>query len=208
MNIYFSVNDYYVISIVWNLFLLIIPFFLCRNLITLWQKSKFSKWHQKLFAACLCFVWLLFIPNSAYIITDVRHLLNYCPLNQYKICIESAWMIMFFFSYAVIGWVAFVYLINQMKAVIYEICGSLIGKIYIWLIAPIVSLGVLLGLINRWNSWEVLIYPVAIAKDALTYFTDFMHFKNWIIFTIFLYILYFAGNYLFASYKYQLNKKD
>lgn len=115
---------------------------------------------------------------------------------------------MFFFSYSVIGWVAFVYLINQMKILVNEIWGKLAVKIYIWLIAPIVSLGVLLGLINRWNSWEALIYPIAIAKDALKYFTDFVYFKNWIIFTIFLYILYFTGNYLFLPYKYQLNKKD
>ncbi|MEA3463968.1 MAG: DUF1361 domain-containing protein [Patescibacteria group bacterium] len=194
--------------IAWNLLLLVIPFFLCGNLIKLWQKSKFSKCRQKLAAVCLYFVWLLFIPNSAYIITDIRHLLNFCPLNQYKICIENAWMIMFFFSYSVIGWVAFVYLINQMKILVNEIWGKLAVKIYIWLIAPIVSLGVLLGLINRWNSWEALIYPIAIAKDALKYFTDFVYFKNWIIFTIFLYILYFTGNYLFLPYKYQLNKKD
>ena len=185
----------------WNLFLLIIPFFLCKNLIKLRRKSKFSKWHQKLIAACLGFIWLLFIPNSAYIITGGRHLLNYCPLNYYKVCAENAWMIMFFFTYAVIGWVAFVYLVNQMKILVNEIWGKLAVKIYIWSIVPVISLGVLLGLINRWNSWEILIYPVAIAKDALKYFTDFMHFKNWLIFTIFLYILYFIGDYLFLPYE-------
>lgn len=197
MEFNLTINDYPTIMIVWNLFLLIIPFFLCRNLIKLQRKSKFSKWHQKLFAVCLGFVWLLFIPNSAYVITDVRHLLNYCPLSYYKVCAENAWMIMFFFTYAVIGWVAFVYLVNQMKILVNEIWGKLAVKIYIWFIVPVISLGVLLGLINRWNSWEIVVYPVAIAKDALMYFTDFTHFKNWLIFTMFLYILYFIGDYLF-----------
>ncbi len=185
----------------WNLFLLLIPFFLCRNLIKLWRKSKFSKCYQKLFVVCLYFIWLLFVPNSAYIITDIRHLLNFCPLNKYKICVENAWMIMFFFTYAVIGWVAFVYLVNQMKILVNEIWGKLAVKIYILSIMPIISLGVLLGLINRWNSWEVFIYPSKITKDALMYFTDPLYFKNWLIFTIFLYILYFMGDYLFLPLK-------
>jgi len=196
----FFINGYPVLNIFWNLFLLIIPFWLGAGLAIYWRKNKFKKIYQKILAIILGFLWLLFIPNTAYIITDVRHLLDYCPRNYYqRVCPEGAWMIIFFFIYASIGWVAFVFLLNQMKRVIKNIFGKNISRIYIWLIIPLISLGVLLGLINRWNSWEFPLCPWPIFQNILMYITNINYFRNWLVFTIALYILYFAGNFLFKE---------
>ncbi len=190
-----TINDYKVVVICWNLLLLFVPYFLCNLIIKYWHQNKFKKFYQKILALGLGFIWLLFIPNTAYIITDIRHLLNYCPLDSpHKVCPENVWMIIFFFFYASFGWVAYVYLVNQMKEFLAKAWGRKISLLYTWLVIPFISLGVLLGLINRWNSWEFFIYPINLFKNVSVYFTSLDYFINWLIFTIFLYILYWGGN--------------
>lgn len=200
---FLSINNFPITTIIWNLLLLLIPYYSCKYLIKLYQKSNLKKLPYKLLAVSLGLIWLLFIPNSAYIMTDIRHILNFCPLTIHKICIENAWMTLFFFTYASIGWVTFVYLLNQMKIFINEIWGKLIARIYILAIIPTISLGVLLGLVNRWNSWEIFISTDKIFISGFMYLTNFTYFKNWLIFTMFLYLLYFAGNLIFKK---EINK--
>lgn len=202
MNIFnIAVNNYQIISVIWNLSLIIIPFFLAEFIDKLWQKNKFKTWQNKLSAYLLLFVWLLFIPNTAYIITDVRHLLNFCPENFTRVCIENAWMILFFFTYGLVGWLAFIYLLNQMQVIIARIKGRLTAYIFIWLVIPFISLGVMLGLINRWNSWEAFIYPGRIGGSASFYLFDFTYFKNWYLFTLFFYLFYFGGKAVLRRFK-------
>ena len=105
---------------------------------------------------------------------------------------------MFFFVYGCIGWISFVFLLNQMKGFIIKFSGKKNGKkngrIFIWIIIPLISMGVLLGLINRWNSWDFFIHPILVFKSSIIYLINFIYFKNWAVFTIGLYVLYFAGN--------------
>lgn len=196
---YFFVNSYPLLVVLWNIILLFIPFFLCSLLIMRWQKSGFKKISQKAAAVIIGFIWLLFIPNTAYIITDMRHIFGYCPANLNHVCAENAWMIIFFFIYASIGWISFVFLLNQMKGLIIDIWDGLYGKIFIYLMIPLVSLGVLLGLLNRFNSWDFFFFPLEISKAALVYFTNLIYFSNWAFFTTGLYALYFIGNWLFKD---------
>ena len=194
------VNRYPVLGILWNIFLLLIPFFLCLVLIKYWKKNGFNKIYQKIIAGFTWFLWLLFIPNTAYIITDVRHISGYCDdTSIYRVCPENAWMIIFFFIYAIVGWVGVVYLLRQMKKFIKDIKGSLTSNIFIVLIIPLISLGVLLGLINRWNSWEFFLNPQDIFNSIKLYFTNFIYFKNFVIFTLGFYVLYFVGDKLFKK---------
>ena len=197
---YLNINGYPLIVVVWNILLLAIPFFIVLYLGKYYKSNKLNKPHQKLFAVILGLVWLFFIPNAPYIINDVRHIVSDCLNNDYyRVCAESAWMILFFFTYACVGWVSFVYLLNQMKNFIIVVFSKRLARIFIILIIPVISWGVLLGLINRWNSWEFFIYPIQFIKQALFYFMDFTYFYNWFLYTVFLYILYFVGNMIFKE---------
>src|SRR5687767_8279664 len=57
------------LSLIWNLFLALIPYALTRLLTqrSYWVENKWK-------FALINFIWLLFIPNSFYIITDLFHL--------------------------------------------------------------------------------------------------------------------------------------
>ena len=191
------INNYEVVFILWNLFLLIIPFFLCWLLLKLYKKNKMSSFLGKLGGFGLMLLGLHFIPTTIYVIADMRHIVGFCPANEKNICIDNAWMIMFFFTYASFGWIGFVYLINQMKNALKNIFPRFPLLSFIVFIMPIISLGMLLGLVNRRNSWEVFTSPLGVISDAARYITDFTYAKNWLLFTFFLYILYYAGNYIF-----------
>jgi len=193
-----QINSYPIITIFWNIFLLAVPFFLGRKLFLFWQKTKFKSTKDKFLGTLLFLLWLLFAPNAAYIITDSRHISGFCPENYYQICAQNAWMIIVFFSYAAIGWIGHVYLINQLRPLFKNLYGRMGEMLYLWLISPIISLGLLLGLVDRWNSWDAFLHPFGVVQSARHYLSDWTYFKNLLIYTIFLYLLYWLGGIIFT----------
>lgn len=195
-----KVNNYQIVTIIWNLALMIVPWVAALLLINLWRRTRFHGWWTKLVAATLFFMWLLFIPNTAYVMSEVRHLMDYCPRSaQFQVCESNAWMSIFFFTYAAFGWVFFVYLVTQMRRLVEEIWNRLAGWLFVVALMPIMSLGLLVGLLNRWNSWEFFIYPLDFFKTTAVYWREEAYFTNWLFFTIFLYALYFGGVKVFKE---------
>jgi len=203
-----AINHYQLLTVVWNVFLVLLPLVFYISLKSYWRRTGLIKFNQKAVAAVLFIFWLLFFPNTAYIITDVRHLLDYCPLNSPdRVCVANAWMIIVFFVYSSFGWVSFYYLLKLMSGLVNRIFNKLFKKLpkelrlnfFAILIIPLTSLGVLLGLLNRFNSWDVLLYPTWLLKAISVYFLNIDYFIDWFIFTIFLYFLYFSGDYLFRK---------
>jgi len=195
----FKINNYPVAMIFYNILLLAVPFYLAKligNILA--SKKKDPLTYIILILAIL--LWFLFIPNAAYIIVDVRHLMNYCPVGSpYNTCVENTWLIMFFFFYACIGWVSFYYLVNQMRIIIEKYINKITAKLYIVVIIPLISLGILLGLLGRWNSWDIFIFPARIFSNLFMFISDYYYFRNWLVFTIFLYTFYYLGNLIFKS---------
>lgn len=191
------INDYQVVTIFWNIFLLAIPYLLAYWLIGIWKRNKMSGLKARVSAVLLFGLWLLFIPNTAYVMNEVRHLLNYCPTESlFRVCEQGAWFIMFFLAYSLVGWVSFYYLVEQMRQLVVEIFGEKYSWRFIIALMPVLSLGVLLGLLNRWNSWEFFIYPIELLKTVWVYFSDKTYFTNLAMFTIFMNLFYFAGRKL------------
>lgn len=195
-----KVNDYQIVAFIWNIFLLLIPFFIVIILSRLYQKKKKDYAINRILVLLLGIIWLLFIPNSAYIMTDVRHLVTKCmTFNYFNVCVQDAWFIIVFFAYGLIGWLSLVFLVGQMKFFMNEIGKLKIAKLFPWLLMPFISLGMLLGLVQRWNSWEIFSDPSKLLLDACIYFCDKECFINWSVYTVFLYILYFAGDWLLSD---------
>lgn len=192
-----TINGYPIIFIPWNLFLMIIPFFLFLSIVAYWKRTFGKSLLDKFFLTIITIVWLLFLPNAAYVIVDVRHLNGFCPVSQLNNCVAGLWMIMLFFTYAFLGWVGFVYNIKIMRDFLAGIIGKIKADIFEIIIIPLISLGVLLGLIQRWNSWDIIASPGAIISDALMYFYHWPFAKNLLIYSLFFYILYYGGNLMF-----------
>ncbi len=202
-----AINKFRLVFAAWNIILALIPLAIILYLKKYWWETKFNQFYQKVIALILGFIWLLFIPNAAYLIVDVRHLVDYCPINSPdRVCPENAWMILFFFTYAIVGWAIFYYSIRLMRDFLAVIFNKLIAKIFVACLIPTMSLGILLGLLNRWNSWDFFIFPRSLVSDIIIYFTLRDYFIDWLIFTVFFYILYLAGNLLFRKDFYGLFK--
>jgi uncharacterized membrane protein len=204
-----KINGYPLMSLLWNVFLLLIPWLALRWLWSLYQKGQFKTWRARWEAAVAFFIWLIFIPNTAYIITDARHLVDpYCQMDlYYRVCPDKAWAIIVFFSYAVIGWLSLVYLIRPMRQLVEKLWHKEAGTVFVIALMPAVALGVLLGLIDRWNSWQLLNAPWAVLQSAGNYFMEPEPLKNWLIFTAALYLLYWVGDRLFIRYDKGVKKK-
>jgi len=196
-----KIGDYQLATVFFNLFLILIPLAIYALLIRYWRRTRFIKPAQKILAGLAFFFWLIFIPNTAYVISEVRHLLNYCPTAAaFKVCEQGAWVILFFFTYATIGLISYYYLLAAMRRLIENIFGKKIAQVFVIAVIPTIALGMLLGLLNRWNSWELFIYPLDLFNTLITYISYPQNFYNWLIFSGFLYLFYFGGNYLFKDW--------
>jgi uncharacterized membrane protein len=196
----FYVNDYPFVMMVWNILLATVPFGFFLFFSVHWRKTKFKKTGQKILAALIFLLWLVFLPNAAYLVADVRHLLNYCPVGSpLNVCVRGVWEIMFFFVYSVFGWVFFVIYLEQMRGLLAEIFTPRAARIITLLIIPLLALGVLFGLTERANSWDFFFLPLSIYQNLLRYMTHLDYFRNWLVFTAGYYVLYFFGTVIFKT---------
>ncbi len=145
-----KINHYEIVMILWNMALVLVPWLMAVLLRRIWQRTRFQGFQYKLSGVFVFLIWLLFIPNSAYMITEVRHLLDYCPRDAaFQICEEDAWIPLFFFAYALFGWVSFVCLTDQMRSLLEDMYNRTAGTVFVIVLMPVMALGVLLGLFNR-----------------------------------------------------------
>jgi uncharacterized membrane protein len=196
----YYVNGYPFLMMVWNLFLALVPFFIFLFFENYRRRNKLKKSSQKIILALIFLAWLIFLPNAAYLIVGNRHLFNFCPPESLNsVCTSNAWEIMYFFVYSVLGWALFYIYLMQMRESLAKIFNAKISRGLIYLIIPIVSWAVLLGLTERFNSWDLFIHPLPILQNLLKYLVSWEYFRNWLVFTAGYYILYFFGGYLFGK---------
>lgn len=191
-----TINEYKIASLIWNLTLLFIPFFLFYKFKSLYLKTRFRGLKHSVCAFLLFFLWLLFLPNTAYVITDIRHIQGFCPDNYYKICVDGAWMLFFFFLYSLAGFTAFILAVRQMRDLLSKIL-RIKKTLFTAILIPVMNLGVMLGLLGRLNSWEAFKVK-AISFEIIKYFTQLSYAKTYILSTIILYAIFYAGDIIIS----------
>ena len=137
----------------WNLFLAWIPFIISSFLLIFKIKSKLS-----LIVAVA--VWIVFFPNSPYILTDLFHLKtrNSVPIWYDLVVILSyAWTGLF------CGFVSLLDIEKLLSSYFKRSTINFITASFLFL----TSFGVYLGRFLRWNSWDVLSNPFGLFNDIL-----------------------------------------
>ena len=112
----------------------------------------------------LAALWLLFLPNAPYIITDFKHLVPspVVPLWVDIVVIAApAWtgMLLGFLS---------LYLV---QSVVRSLAGPRVAWVTAVAVLGLASFGVYLGRVLRWNSWDVLTHP-RLLSDLDVIFVD------------------------------------
>lgn len=175
----------------WNLFLAWIPLSLSTFLVVFTIRSKIS-------LSLIIVVWILFFPNSPYILTDLFHL-------KVRSTIPIWYDLIVILSYAWTGLVCGFISLSDIEKRLSEYCeGTVINGIVISFLF-MSSFGVYLGRFLRWNSWDVLNNPFGLFNDIVVRFIYPLEYtKTWGV-TILMGVLL---NFMYFTFKLVKNNNE
>jgi len=156
----------------WNLFLAWIPYALS---LFFSQYRQRQPWKQ----AVLLVSWLLFFPNALYIVTDLVHLQGESNMPWWYDAVLV-------FASSFMGIVLAFISLRKAELYLQGLFRPRQVNVLMALILFLGSFGVYLGRFQRWNSWDVLNNPVALATDIATKMINPVdHYKVWAITVLF-----------------------
>lgn len=145
------------LSMVWNLFLAFIPYVISRVL------NNKKKQISGTLLAFISIIWLLFIPNSFYIITDLFHLER---KNEVPLWFDLALL----FSVAWNGLLMGILSVGHMEQIIEERMNKKLHFVFLYFIMFLNALGIFLGRYLRYNSWDIVDNPLSLVHDIIYLF--------------------------------------
>jgi uncharacterized membrane protein len=168
----------------WNLFLAFIPYYISARL----QQKPIPK--EKRVKSIVVFIaWLLFIPNSFYILTDLFHLqIKEEPLRWFDLTL--------IFSFAWNGLLLGILSVRQMEKIMWARFRVRNEFFFLYPLMWLIALGIYIGRYMRFNSWDVITNPFQLVED-ISYMMvhPFMHFYEWgmiTCFSVFMTIIYMS----------------
>jgi len=147
-----SLQFYYMPS---NLFLAWVPLVVVAFLLRRLRHDSWSSWNS----LALTLVWLLFLPNSFYMISDFVHVQDVLRHNLlYDVVMFTA----FIFTAALLG-SSSLYMVH---AELRKRVSARASDVLVTVIIFLCSFAIYLGRDLRWNSWDVLVNPAGILFDV------------------------------------------
>jgi uncharacterized membrane protein len=174
------------IAIAWNLFLAWIP--LVAALI-ISDRARTGVSNAGL--AAVAVVWLMFLPNAPYMITDLKYVghSDRVPVLYDVLLLAAA------------AWTGLLLGLTSLL-LIHAIARRFVGIVQAWALVVAVlalsSFGIYLGRIQRWNSWDVFVRPAALLDAAWNAMLHPRPIAMTILFTCFLVAMYLVL-YSFAT---------
>lgn len=139
----------------WNLLLGFVPYYIT------WLISKdvsIAENRFKRYVALL--IWLLFIPNSFYIITDLFHLS--------RVGLAPRWFdLLLIFSFAWNGMLAGILSLRRVEVLSTVIKGTNFSTLLVFAIMWLCGFGVYIGRYLRFNSWDILADPFSLLAEIM-----------------------------------------
>jgi uncharacterized membrane protein len=186
-------HDVYMLFMAWNLILALLPFAIS---ITFLQGIKQTSSKTRLAFIPVAVLCLLFLPNAPYMITDLIHTTNHSGLLFVVDTITIS-------TFAITGMIAALQSMEHMATIIGKLWKPLstfrlrILQHSLWWLS---ALGVYLGRVLRWNSWDIIKRPMHIVNDTIALFTDpFTHKSAWLL-IIGLGVLFSFVQYVYSKY--------
>jgi uncharacterized membrane protein len=141
-------HSFYFGYLIWNLFLAWLPLVLAVWLVSILNRKLWSSW-QALGVSAL---WLAFLPNSFYMVSDYIHLRE---VSEHDLLYDAV-MLTSFISVAVVLGICSLYMVHQevirrhsLRTCNFWLAGTLL----------LCSFAIYLGRDLRWNSWDILTNP-------------------------------------------------
>jgi len=163
-RIYYAQNLNYVFY-AWNLFLAAIPLLLSRKLDTANQLT-----YRKM---ALLAVWLLFLPNASYLVTDILHFKERYPVPKWfdmLLVSSAAW------NGLLLGFVSML----QVEAFLLRCISRKKVNFIMITCTALCGYGVYIGRFLRFNSWDVMTNPFDLLEEIGShFFFPFDHLRVW-----------------------------
>jgi uncharacterized membrane protein len=140
-------------GIAWNLLLAWIPFALA---LMVYDRARSGVISRALAAAAV--LWLLFLPNAPYIVTDLKYVGSGGPVPVlYDVMLLSA-----------AAWTGLLLGLTSLY-LMHSVARRLVGAATAWALVmgalALSSFGIYLGRVQRWNSWDVFVQPGPLLED-------------------------------------------
>ena len=148
-------NSTYLLFLIWNLFLAYIPYFLSSSIY-----KNFFNTSKKIQNSFYGLIWLLFIPNSFYILTDFTHL-------HFKTTFQFSLDMLIISGFSFVGFYVGLLSIHTIRQLVIAKYGNTKGNIFILTISFLSAFGIYLGRVLRFNSWDIISKPIQLAYTSI-----------------------------------------
>ncbi|WP_226975780.1 DUF1361 domain-containing protein [Zobellia nedashkovskayae] len=138
--------------LLWNLFLALIPLFLSKQFLFNVQVGK-----SKTLRVIILLLWVLFLPNSPYIITDFVHLDSARP---------TFWLdLLLFFVFSLNGLILGVLSMMDVFSYLRKRNHPVLANGILLFVSLLSGYGVFLGRFLRFNSWDIVTKPLVLIQS-------------------------------------------
>lgn len=189
LSVRIVLQGWHFVFLAWNLFLAWIPLLFIK---WVWEREKKQNAPFWLLMVYLS-VWLLFFPNAPYIITDLKHLRG---VPESMIWYDA----LMIFTFSLAGFLTGLYSIRIVHRIITYRWNERLAWLAVTGSMIMSGFGVFLGRYGRWNSWDIVTQPGALAKGIYHSLRDPLAIKHTLTFSFVLMLLYFAFH-IFAELK-------
>lgn len=139
--------------LLWNLFLAWIPYLAALKVEQIQRAGS-----RRIFVWLWLPVWLVFLPNAPYIITDFVHFRHLPPVPFW-------YDLTLFFTAASLGLILGLLSIYEVHVVLKRWFSRTFSAAIIIVAIGLSGFGVWLGRFQRWNSWDLVTRPDALLSD-------------------------------------------
>jgi len=144
------------IFLIWNLFLAWLPYCISQ-----WLQHYQDKIKSKFIFILVLLVWVAFVPNTFYILTDLYHIgddYNDFSMPQW---FDLAMLLSFAWNGLLLGILS----VRHIEKIIHEKFDIRNELLFLYPVMWLNALGVYVGRYLRFNSWDVLSNPFYLIKD-------------------------------------------
>ena len=143
------------VFLVWNLFLAFLPFAITE---CLWKFIRDEK--NKLTLMAFMLLWLLFVPNSFYILTDLFHLEKFHSAPKW-------FDLLLIFSFAWNGLVLGILSVRKAELILETLSGRGYSLLVVFIVMWLNAFGIYIGRYLRYNSWDIIMQPFSLFREML-----------------------------------------
>lgn len=172
------------VYLLWNIFLAFIPFLISSILLLFANKNKLK---NSLFIIG-GILWLLFIPNAPYIITDLIH------IGEVR-AVPALYDSFLLFSSAWVGLLLGLYSIYHIEQILKKKYSKKTTYITLGIIMFFISFGIYIGRFLRFNSWDIFEKPLIFMGGVREVFSHSNNYIEALLYTLlFLFFIIMSYN--------------